>query len=46
LSFLKKYPDRFPLLHLKELKKGAKGNQEGHAPDETSVPVGCGFPMR
>lgn len=42
VAYLKKYPDRFPLIHLKDLRKGAQGNQEGMAPEEESVAVGSG----
>ena len=38
-----KYPDRFPLTHLKDMKKGtAVGDPTGHAPDESNVPLGEG----
>lgn len=43
VPLLKKYPHRFRLLHLKDLKKGAgPGNLSGSAPDEDSVAVGDG----
>jgi sugar phosphate isomerase/epimerase len=43
VRLLKKYPKRFRLLHLKDLKKGAgPGNLSGSAPDEDSVAVGDG----
>lgn len=42
VKYLKRYPGRFPLMHLKDLRKGAKGNQTGSAPDELSVAVGSG----
>jgi sugar phosphate isomerase/epimerase len=43
VRLLNKYPRRFRLLHLKDLKKGAgPGNISGSAPDEDSVAVGDG----
>jgi sugar phosphate isomerase/epimerase len=43
VRLLNKYPHRFRLLHLKDLKKGAgPGNLSGSAPDEDSVAVGDG----
>jgi sugar phosphate isomerase/epimerase len=42
LYLLKKYPNRFSLMHLKDMKKGEKGNNTGHAPDEWNVPLGTG----
>lgn len=43
VRLLKKYPHRFRLLHLKDLKKDAgAGNLSGTAPDEDSVAVGDG----
>jgi len=41
-KLLEKYPQRFKLLHLKDMKKGTVGNLSGHAPDETSVALGSG----
>ena len=43
VRYLEKYPNRFSLLHLKELRKGAAtGDPTGKAPDETSVVLGTG----
>ena len=42
VRLLNKYPHRFRLLHLKDLKKGAKGDLSGSAPDTDSVAVGDG----
>lgn len=42
LLYLKKYPGRFKLVHLKDLGKDVPGNLSGTAKDETSVPVGQG----
>ena len=41
-KLLLKYPQRFRLLHLKDMKKGTVGDLTGHAPDETSVALGTG----
>ncbi|MCA1604287.1 MAG: sugar phosphate isomerase/epimerase, partial [Acidobacteria bacterium] len=41
-KLLLKYPQRFKLLHLKDMKKGTVGNLTGHAPDDTSVALGAG----
>lgn len=44
VKLLEKYPGRFRLMHLKDLRKGAPiGNQQGHADDRDSVPVGTGI---
>jgi len=42
VALLKKYPGRFPLMHLKDRKPGTPGNQDGKAPDETNVVLGAG----
>ena len=42
VALLKKYPDRFLILHLKDRKPGTKGNQDGRAPDESNVVLGKG----
>lgn len=42
VALLKKYPNRFLLLHLKDREPGTKGNQDGRAPDETNVVLGKG----
>jgi sugar phosphate isomerase/epimerase len=42
VALLKKYPNRFLMLHLKDREPGTKGNQEGRAPDETNVVLGKG----
>lgn len=42
VALLKKYPKRFPLLHLKDRRPGTEGNQNGHAPDESNVVLGKG----
>lgn len=42
VALLKKYPDRFLMMHLKDRRPGTEGNQGGHAPDETNVVLGQG----
>ena len=42
-TFLERYPNRFQLLHLKDLAKGTSRNSCGSAPDETSVAIGSGI---
>lgn len=42
VALLKKYPGRFPLMHLKDRKPGTLGNQFGTADDETNVVLGKG----
>lgn len=42
VALLKKYPKRFPLMHLKDRKPGTEGNQFGTADDETNVVLGSG----
>jgi sugar phosphate isomerase/epimerase len=42
LWYMKKYPGRFELVHLKDLRNDVPGSLTGSAPDETSVPVGYG----
>jgi sugar phosphate isomerase/epimerase len=44
VKLLEKYPNRWRLMHLKDLRKGAPiGNQQGRANDLDSVPVGDGI---
>lgn len=44
VKLLRRYPTRFPLMHLKDIRKGTKlGDLSGHAPEETSVAVGSGM---
>ncbi len=44
VALLQRYPTRYPLMHLKELRKGSKvGDLSGQAPEETSVAVGTGM---
>jgi sugar phosphate isomerase/epimerase len=41
-ALMRKYPRRFPLLHLKDMRKGEKGNLTGGAPEDWSVALGAG----
>lgn len=42
VALLKKYPQRFPLMHLKDRRPGTEGNQKGEADVETNVVLGSG----
>ncbi len=42
VAMLKKYPNRFPLMHLKDRKPGTPGNQNGEVDVETNVVLGQG----
>lgn len=42
VELLKRYPDRFRLMHLKDLKKGVEGDFSGGAPEEYDVRLGTG----
>lgn len=42
VALLKKYPNRFPLMHLKDRAHGTEGNQFGRADVETNVVLGTG----
>lgn len=42
VALLKKYPKRFPLMHLKDRQPGTEGNQKGQADVETNVVLGTG----
>lgn len=42
LQLLKKYPDRFLLMHLKDRAHGTKSDNTGHADVETNVVLGTG----
>lgn len=42
VALLKKYPNRFPLIHLKDRKPGTPGNQNGEVDVETNVVLGQG----
>lgn len=42
VALLKKYPDRWLMLHLKDRQPGTKDTQDGHADVETNVVLGTG----
>lgn len=42
VRLLKKYPNRFKLMHVKDLRKGIVGDLTGHTPAINDVPVGTG----
>ncbi len=42
VALLKKYGDRWKLLHLKDMKKGTKKDLTGHSSVENNVPLGTG----
>jgi len=42
LSLLNRYPDKFVLLHLKDMEKGTPKDYTGHADVETNVVLGSG----
>jgi sugar phosphate isomerase/epimerase len=42
VALLKKYPGRFPLMHLKDRKPGTLNSQSGHADVEANVVLGTG----
>jgi sugar phosphate isomerase/epimerase len=42
VALLNKYGNRFKLVHLKDLKKGVKGDHTGSTPHENDVPLGTG----
>ena len=42
LALMKKYPDKFSLMHLKDMEKGVQGNNTGHEDVETNVVLGTG----
>lgn len=41
-ALISKYPDRFRLMHMKDLKKGITGNLSGGTPVENDVALGTG----
>jgi sugar phosphate isomerase/epimerase len=42
VALLNKYPKRFKLMHIKDLKKGIQGNMSGGTPPENDVTLGTG----
>jgi sugar phosphate isomerase/epimerase len=42
VALMKKYPNRWVMLHLKDRRPGTEGNQNGQADEETNVTLGQG----
>ncbi|MDC6352734.1 TIM barrel protein [Zeaxanthinibacter sp. PT1] len=42
MTLLNTYPEKFKLMHLKDMKAGVKGNHSGHEDVETNVALGTG----
>jgi sugar phosphate isomerase/epimerase len=42
ISLLRRYPRRFPLMHLKDRKPGTPGSRDGHADEDSNVVLGTG----
>jgi sugar phosphate isomerase/epimerase len=42
MKVLNTYPDKFVLMHLKDMEKGVVGNTTGHEDVETNVVLGTG----
>lgn len=42
LALLNTYPEKFSLMHLKDMEKGVQGNHSGHEDVETNVVLGTG----
>ena len=42
LAIMKKYPGKFPMLHMKDRKKGTLGSKDGEGDVETNVVLGTG----
>ena len=42
MTVLNTYPDKFVLMHLKDMRKGVEGNHSGHEDVETNVILGTG----
>lgn len=42
MAYLNKYPDKFKLIHLKDMEKGIEGNDSGREDVETNVVLGTG----
>lgn len=42
LEWLRKYPEKFKLMHLKDCRKGVQGNKNGRSDVETNVVLGAG----
>ena len=42
MEYLNNYPEKFKLMHLKDMQKGVQGNDSGHEDVETNVVLGTG----
>jgi sugar phosphate isomerase/epimerase len=42
MTLMNKYPEKFVLMHIKDMEKGVKGNNTGHSDVETNVVAGTG----
>ena len=42
VEWLRRYPNEFKLMHLKDCEKGTEGNQNGQSDVETNVVLGTG----
>ena len=42
MEYLNAYPDKFKMMHLKDMEKGVQGNDTGHEDVETNVVLGTG----
>lgn len=42
VALLQQYPDRWELMHIKDMKEGTASDYSGHAPTEANVAVGMG----
>ena len=42
MELFNRYPDKFKLMHLKDMAKGVEGNDSGHEDVETNVALGSG----
>lgn len=43
MALFERYPDKFKLMHLKDMEKGTVGNHTGHGDVETNVVLGSGM---
>lgn len=43
VELLRQHPDRWSLMHIKDMAEGTEGDFTGHAPAEANVPVGTGM---
>ncbi len=42
VKLMQRYPKRFSMMHLKDMRRGEKGDLTGNAPDDWSVALGAG----